>query len=157
MESPETFIPSKKEKKKKKKKSLKTYLACWQAPPTSVRQEKLPIERCLDLFPPHRSLSTASNLTCIIAFHIGCSENCLNVTPWLNMQKCCGVVALLLPSTSCTYCPLLPFPRNKKRNQKNLRNVHIEHGQFLSRDSFRLLWIASCYLRASKEMLLRSN
>lgn len=152
MESPELFIPSKKGKNKKIT-IKKAYLAFWKAPPTSKTQERLPIDRCLDLFLPHLPLSTASNLICIIVFPIGCSENCLNVTPWLNMQKCCRVMALLLPSTSCTYCPLLPFPRKTKRI---LHTLQIEHGQFLSRDSFRLLWIAFCYLRALKEILLRS-
>lgn len=63
-------------------------------------------------------------------------------------------MALLLPSTSCTYCPLLPFPSKRK---KNLHTLQIEHGQFLSRDPFSLLWVAFCYVRASKEILLRSN
>lgn len=71
MESPEPFIPSKKEKKGgrgKKKKALKTHLACWLSPPTSEKQEGLPVDRYLDIFPPYLSLSTASNGICILAF-----------------------------------------------------------------------------------------
>lgn len=51
----------------------------------------------------------------------------------------------LLPSSA--------FPQEKK---KNLHTLQIEHGQFLSRDSFRFLCVAF-YLRASKEILLRGN